>query len=129
MWTLSSWGWRPNRNSIPLNPTAIELLVAPEPGDAAHCEATLGREVDLVGGSRARFGEPLVRDEHLGVAVLHDVRDLGADEVEVDRHEVPARLEHREVQLEDLDAVGQHHRDRVALLQAEVTEPVHELVA
>ena len=35
----------------------------------------------------------------------HDVRDLGADEVPVDRHEVEARLADGEVQLEHLGAV------------------------
>ena len=36
---------------------------------------------------------------------LDDVRDLGADEVVVDRHEVEAGLQRGEVQLEHLDAV------------------------
>ena len=40
-------------------------------------------------------GEALVADEHLGLAVVDDVGDLRADEVVVDRRDVPAGLEPR----------------------------------
>ena len=40
----------------------------------------------------ASLGEAGVRDEHLRLAVVDDVRDLGTDEVPVDRDEVEAGL-------------------------------------
>ena len=47
-------------------------------------------------------------DERLGPGVRQDVGDLGADQVVVDGHQVPAGLQGGEVELEHLDAVGQH---------------------
>ena len=45
----------------------------------------------------ASVGEALVADEHLGVGVLEDVRDLGRRQPVVDRHVVQAGLQRREV--------------------------------
>ena len=56
--------------------------------------------------------------KHLGVAVVDDVGDLGADEVVVDRREVEPDLHGAEVELDHLDAVGQHAGDGVARLEA-----------
>ncbi len=70
-----------------------------------------------------------VRDEDLRLAVVDDVRDLGSDEVPVDRDQVEAGLCHGEEQLEHLGRVREQHRDRVAGLESHAAESVHELVA
>src|SRR5204863_1645855 len=75
----------------------LQRVIRPETGDvAADGEATVGREVDLVGRRRCVVGEVSVRDERLRLTVVHDVRDLGADEVPVDRDQVETRLTDRE---------------------------------
>ncbi len=51
----------------------------------------------------------------LALGVLDDVGDLGGHQVVVDGDDVPAGLKGGEVDLEDLDAVGQHEGDGVAL--------------
>jgi hypothetical protein len=106
----------------------LELRIRPEARDFADGEALLLREPDLLDGGRALVGESLVSDEHLRLGVLNDVRDLRAHEVEVDRDEIKAGLERGEVQLENLDAVRQHHRHRVAGLETERAQPVDDLV-
>ena len=70
--------------------------------------------------SQAGLGEALVADEDLGLGVRQDVGDLGRHQVVVDGHDVPAGLQGGEVDLEDLDAVGQHEGDGVALAQPEL---------
>ena len=99
----------------------LEVVVGPEAVNVADGEALLLREPDLVGGGRALVGEPLVGDEHLRLGVLDDVGDLGPDEVGVDRDEVEAGLQRGEVELEHLHAVREHHRHRVARLEARRT--------
>ncbi len=74
------------------------------------------------------LGEPGMGHEHLGLGVLHDVGDLRADQVVVDRDQVPPRLQAREVQLDELASVGQHGRDHVTDLEPEGAQAVHELV-
>ena len=108
----------------------LQVLVRAEGVDlAADHDPALGGEADLVGRSLGVLGEARVRDEDLRFTVLHDVRDLGADEMPVDRDEVEARLADGEVELEHLGAVGQEHRDRVAGPEAHRPQPVHQLVA
>ena len=171
MWTLSSKGCKPNRNSIPPNPDTIasgatpgsgrrtpfgapgragrvvhdragravrrrcrrlpvlQVRVRHEAGNvAADGEASRGREVDLVGRGARRVGEAGVGHERLRLAVPHDVGDLRADEVPVDRDEVEAGLQHREVELEDLARVGEQHRDGITGLEAGSSQAVHDLV-
>jgi hypothetical protein len=70
-----------------------------------------------------------VSDERLRAAVRHDVGDLGRGEVEVDRREVPARLQAREVDEVELRAVGHADRDGVAVREPERAQPVHDAVA
>ena len=109
---------------------AFRSVVGAEGVDvAADREASVGGEPDLVGRGLGVLGEAGVRHEDLGFAVLHDVRDLGPDEVPVDRDEVEAGLADREEQLEHLGAVRQQHRDRVAALEAQGAESVYQLVA
>ena len=57
-----------------------------------------------------------------------DVGDLGGHQVVVDGHDVPAGLEGGQIDLEDLDAVGQDEGDGVARPQPEGLQPVDDLV-
>ena len=94
----------------------------------ADGEALVRREVDLGHGLGDLVAEPLVTDEDLGVAVIDDVGDLGPDQVVVDRCEVQTDLHGTEVQLDHLDAVGQHARDSVTRRQALGAQAVAHLV-
>ena len=62
------------------------------------------------------------------LAVVHDVRDLGADEVVVDRGQVPTRLHGREVERHHLGPVREHGCHPVARGQTERAQAVHETV-
>ena len=99
-----------------------------EPGDLADREAGRGGELRLVGRLERDVGEALVGDERLGVRVAQDVGDLRADQVVVDRHQVPAGLEGGEVELEHLDPVGKQGGDHVAGSEAELSQAVNDLV-
>ena len=91
-------------------------------------EAVRRRDAGLVGGRAHDVGEALVADERLRVGVLEDVRDLGRRQPVVDRHVVQAGLQRGEVDVHRVRAVRQHRRDRVAPLQAERAQRVHDLV-
>jgi hypothetical protein len=105
-----------------------ELGVRAETGDRADRVTVSDGQLRLVrGGGRGRR-EPLVGDEHPGARVGDDPGDLGADEVVVDRDEVQTGLGGGEVRGEELDPVGQHDGEGVALLQSCRAQPVNELV-
>jgi hypothetical protein len=70
-----------------------------------------------------------VGHEHLGLRIADDVGDLGADQVVVDRHQIPARLQTGQIQLDHLGAVGEEGGDGVALLQAQGAQAVDDPVA
>ena len=99
--------------------TVLQVLVGAEAGNVADREPSLVREADLVGRGGADVGEAFVGDEDLGLAVVDDVRDLGADQVVVDRHEIPTRLEGGEVELEHRRPIRQHHGDRITRVQSQ----------
>ena len=99
-----------------------------EPGDLADREAGRGGELRLLGRLERHVGEALVGDERLGVRVAQDVGDLRADQVVVDRHQVPAGLEGGEVELEHLDPVGEQGGDHVAVAEPELPQAVNDLV-
>jgi hypothetical protein len=92
-------------------------------------EAGALREGELLGGRGASGPEALVRDEGLGLAVAHDVGDLGRRQMVVDRREEEARLGRGQVELDHLGAVGEHRREAVALLHAERAQARHHLIA
>ena len=99
--------------------TRDEVGKRSEAGHVTDGEASLRGERDLRRRLGARVAVALVTDEGTGLAVVHDVGDLGPDEVVVDRREVPAGLHGREVQGEQLDAVGQHRGHTVARREAQ----------
>ena len=106
-----------------------ELGEGTEAGDVSDREARLRGQRELARRGGAGRREPLVYDQRLRLAVVHDVGDLGARQVMVDRGQEPAGLGRRQVELDHGRAVGQHGRDAVALLQPERAQPMHELVA
>ena len=55
-----------------------------------------------------------VDDECLGLGVVHDVADLGADQMPVHGGDVVPALERSETNRDLFEAVGQHRRDLVA---------------
>ena len=81
------------------------------------------------GALSADLSEALVADEHGGVRVAQDVGHLGRHQVVVDRHQVPAGLEGGQVELEHLDAVGQHGGDDAARFESESPHTMDHLVA
>jgi hypothetical protein len=87
-------------------------------GGSSGSAPVSGREPGLLGGGRGDLGEPLVRHEGLRAAVGEDVGDFRPDQVPVDGHGVEPGLHRREVHREQVDAVGEHHDDRVARAQA-----------
>ena len=99
-----------------------------EAGDRAVREPRFRRDPGLVGRRGRERGEPLVAHEGLGVAVAQDVRDLRRAQPVVDRHVVPTGLERGEVDVHRVRAVGQHRGDRVAGLQPDLAQGVHDLV-
>jgi hypothetical protein len=88
-----------------------------------------GRSVAELGDDLGQLaGEPLVAEERLRLGVLDDVRDLGADEVVVDRRDVAADLRAGEVGGQHLDRVRQHEGERVVGLHTDGLEPVGDPV-
>ena len=96
--------------------------------DVADRVKAFGRHAGQSGSFYARSTEALMADEDLRLAVRQDVRDLGPDKVMVDRNEVPTRLQRREVELDDLDAVRQNGGDGVAHADAGCPEAVNDLI-
>lgn len=86
------------------------------------------RNLDVLCGHRRSGGVPLVRDEHLRLAVVDDVGDLRAGEVVVDAREVEADLNRCQVQFDEHHLVRQDDRHTVATLQPEPAETVRQLV-
>ena len=66
--------------------------------------------------------------EDLGAGVSEDVADFRADQVVVDRHEIPTGLEAGEVELNGLNAVREHGGDDVTFGQAESSQCVDDLI-
>ena len=97
-------------------------------GSGPDGEARLLREVELLDRGDAGLRVARVHEDRLRLAVLDDVRDLGAGQVEVDGREVEAGLRRGEEELDGRHAVGQHLRDRVAGLEPERPEAVDQPV-
>ena len=91
-------------------------------------EPACGRDAGFFGRRAREVGEALVADERLRFGVLEDVRDLGRRQPVVDRHVVPTGLQRREVQVHRVATVRQDRGDRVARLQPERAQRVHDLV-
>ena len=72
--------------------------------------------------------EPLVSNEDLGARVTNDVANLWSNQVVIDRHEVPARLQTGQVNLEVFHTVWQQGGDDIAWLQPKTTKRVDDLV-
>jgi hypothetical protein len=99
--------------------TIFEFVEAMETRGAADAEDALGRKAGLLDGQAPHVGVPGVGDKDPGLAVLEDVRDLGSNQVEVDRREIDTDLLHRQIDFKRFARVGQHRGDRVAAFEAE----------
>ena len=104
------------------------LGVRGEAGHVANGEPAGCVEADFVRRGDGDVRKALMGDEGLCSRVLQDVGHLGRHQVVVDRDEVPARLQRREVDLDHLGAVGQQGRDDVADLEALCAQRVHDLI-
>ncbi len=101
---------------------ALVRAVPAQPAQRLEAGHRPGREPVLDPGQVGRYhrdvGKAIVRYEDASAAVPEDVGDLARDLVPVDRHDVKAGLDRREVHGERGDAVGQQRRDRVPRAQA-----------
>ena len=91
-------------------------------------EAVLDGHGDLGRGLLQLGREALVAQQHLGIAVVDDVGDLGPDQVVVDRGDVQADLGRTQVELQHLQTVGDDAGHGVAHLAAQGPEAVADLV-
>ena len=108
--------------------TGDQLGERPKSLDRAEGESIGRGHVGLGQDAHGFTREPVADDERLGLAVVDDVRDLGTDEMPVDRRVVEAALERRERERHLFEAVGQHGRDLIAPFQPERPQPVHDLI-
>ncbi len=107
----------------------LEFGVWPETGHASDGEAGVLGEGEFFGCRGAGRSETLVSDESLGLAIAHDVGDLGRREMVIDRREEETGLGCGEIQLDHFGAVGKHRREAIALFHAERAQARHRLVA
>jgi hypothetical protein len=66
-----------------------------------------------------RIDQLILNDERAGLAILHDVADLGTDQPEIDRHGDQARQRRGCVNFKPFDAVIGEDADPIALGEAE----------
>ena len=95
---------------------------------ATDHEAVRFRRVAILEYPGGLLTEAGVDDECLGLGVVHDVADLGADQMPVHGGDVVPALERGETDRDLFEAVGQHRRDLVPRLQPERPQAVHDLI-